>query len=334
MGKFKWMAGLLLMMALLHWPEAAIRGIQQAVYHWYYTVAPSLFPFMVLMPLLTCQEAARAYEHLLGGCMRRLFRLPGAAAPAFVIGMVAGSPAGVTAARRVAAQAGMNEGQLQRLAISVCGLSPAFLLTGVGMSMLGSSADGMLLLRTQIVTQLLMALILRNAWKNRTQPVQNSAKYVEEQPVRAAISSVLTVCGYMALFGGFGQIVQEMVGATMSNALLCVLDLPSGARIVTDLPLDREVQLVLLSALIGFGGICIGMQNLSILRDCGIRSIEFYGLRILAAIFSVLIMLAQLHLPWQATLSIVPNPMALAALVAIFIAIPIIIMWKKRYLNN
>ena len=195
MKKVKWIAGLALGTALLIWPEASVNGARQAAAQWYASVAPSLFPFLALLPLITCREAAQTYERLLGRWMQAALRLPGAAAPAFAVGMVAGSPAGAMAARRIAAQNGMNQGQLLRLAVAACGLSPAFLITGIGATLLGSASAGFALLRAQIAVQLILALILRGAWKDRTDPVPPLPDVAMEQPVRAAVTAVLSVCG-------------------------------------------------------------------------------------------------------------------------------------------
>lgn len=329
MRNFRWMAGLMLVLALLHWPEAAIRGAQQAMAHWYASVAPSLFPFMALMPMLTCREAAQAYERLLGRCMQWLFRLPGPAAAAFAIGMVAGSPAGAVAARRIAARSGMNQGQLQRLVIAICGLSPAFIISGIGVSLLNSAAQGHMLLRTQLITQLFMAFILRGAWKNRTQPVPEAKDGGDEQPVRAAVLAILTVCGYMALFGAFAQIACEIVGAGIGNALLCILDMPSGARVVTQSGLGASARLVLLAAMSGFSGICICAQNLSVLEGCGIHKGEFYALRALAALMSGGVMAVQMYVPWEINVNIVPRPLYIAALIAVLLIVPAINRIRK-----
>ena len=91
--------------ALLVFPETVLTAAQQAMYSWYSSVAPALFPFMALLPLLTCRESARIYERLLGRLTRAVFRLPGAAAPAVVVGMTAGSPAGAIAALRTCIKA-------------------------------------------------------------------------------------------------------------------------------------------------------------------------------------------------------------------------------------
>jgi hypothetical protein len=79
------------------------------------------------------------------------------------------------------------------------------------------------------MTQLILALLLRRAWEDRTEPVPAADRSDAEQPVRAAVSVALTVCGYMALFGSVGSVVREIAGRGASDALLCLLDVPSGA---------------------------------------------------------------------------------------------------------
>jgi len=154
MKKYLWLAGPALAAALLLWPGTALNAARAAMHAWATSVAPSLFPFMLLMPLLTCREASRAYERLLGPVMKRLFNLPGSAAPAVVIPMFAGSPAGARAIVRAAGNAGLSAAHAERMILCLCGVGPAFLTSGIGASMLQSAADGNLLMRAQLLTQL------------------------------------------------------------------------------------------------------------------------------------------------------------------------------------
>ena len=325
----KRLAGLALAGLLLARPQAAAQGAQAAMAQWYASVAPALFPFMALMPMLTGDDAAGIYERLLGGVTRALFGLPGAAAPALVIGAIAGSPAGVAAARRVAARSGMNRGQLLRLAASVCGLSPAFLIGGVGVGMLDSPAAGHLLLRSQLGGQVLMAALLRGAWRDAREPAPPFAGPADEQPVRVAVSTVLTVCGYMALFGALARAAATLTGPAVGGALLCALDAPSGARLVSQLPLDTTVRLVALSALCGFGGVCVGVQNRAVLKGCGMRSASFWALRLIAAALNAALTAAQLRLlPPKASVPAL-DPLRTAALAAAILAIPVVVRMRK-----
>ena len=88
MKHLKWLGGLAAMALLLSSPQDAARGAARAMAQWHASVAPALFPFLALMPLLTCDEAATVYELLLRRAMRALFDLPGSTAPALAVGMI------------------------------------------------------------------------------------------------------------------------------------------------------------------------------------------------------------------------------------------------------
>jgi len=330
---FKPLSGLVLMALLLARPQAAAVGALRAMAAWASSVAPAVFPFLALMPLLTCEEAARAYEMLLGGVTSRLLKLPGAAAAAMVVGASAGVPAGALAARGVAARSGMNRGQLQRLALSVMGFSPAFLISGVGAGMLGSAALGWRLALSQILSQLTMALLLKSAWRNRTRPVEDAGPLRQDGAIRGAVLAALTICGYMALFGALARAAGSLAGDQIGGALLCLLDVPSGARLLADLPLPLEARLMLISALCGFGGLCLIAQCLGALRGCGPGWAECVALRVLAAMLCAGYTLLGLRLGAPdlsgVAVRLCANPLAAGGLCASLLALPVLFKMGK-----
>ena len=322
---FKFLSGLALAALLLSAPQAAALGAARAMAQWYASVAPALFPFLALMPLLTCDEAATVYELLLGRAMRALFDLPGSAAPALAVGMIAGSPAGAVAARRIAARSGMDRGQLQRLAVAGAGFSPAFLVGGVGAGMLGSAALGWRLLLGQLLTQLTLLVATRRLWRDCVQPVEPLPAEAEASPVRSAVLVALTVCGYMALFGA-------LTGPRPSNALLCLLDVPSGARLLVASGAEARIVLPLLAGMCGFGGICVVAQNLRALKGCGIPAGEYLAARLLAAglCAGFVALMARFDGPARLPFDAVrQNPLAAAALVACALSVPVLVKMRK-----
>ena len=329
---FKFLSGLALAALLLSAPQAAALGAARGMAQWYASVAPALFPFLALMPLLTCDEAATVYELLLGRAMRALFDLPGSAAPALAVGMIAGSPAGAVAARRIAARSGMDRGQLQRLAVAGAGFSPAFLVGGVGAGMLGSAALGWRLLLGQLLTQLTLLVATRRLWRDRVQPVEPLPEVAEASPVRSAVLVALTICGYMALFGALTGALRAWIGRGASNALLCLLDVPSGARLLAASGVEARIVLPLLAGMCGFGGICVAAQNLRALKGCGIPAGEYLAARLLAAglCAGFVALMARFDgpvcLPFDAVRQ---NPLAAAALVACALSVPVLVKMRK-----
>ena len=304
---------------LLSRPNAAALGALDAMLCWATAVAPAMFPFMALLPALTGPEAARAYALLLGRPMTRLYRLPGGAAAALAAGMIGGSPAGALAARRAE---GLTRGQRKRLALSACGMSPAFLVGGVGVGMLRSAAAGRLLLRSQAAVQLLLPLLLRSAWKGEGGPVEALSPLREAPPLRAAVGAILTVCGWMTLFGAAGRALQAWVGKGIAVPLLCLADVTAGCRQVAVMKCDFILKLSLTAALCGFGGGCIAAQNLAILRDAGVRIREYLCVRALAAALMALFTALQLAAKCEGFAPTGLSPFQLAAACAVLLALP------------
>lgn len=334
MRRGRWLGGLALMALLLARPGAAMAGAARAMAQWAGSVAPALFPFLALMPLLTSDEAVRAYERLLGRPLRALLNLPGAAASAMVVGVVAGAPAGAMAARGVAARGDMDRGRLKRLALSVTGFSPAFLIGGVGEGLMSDAALGRRLFLAQLITQLTLALLLRRAFRRDTGPVVALPGVGEAQPVRAAVLAVLGVCGYMALFQSAAGALCEFTGPGSAGILLCLMDAPSGARVIAGLPpICNPLKPLLLAAVCCFGGGCVALQNLAALKGCGIGAPLYFAVRVLAAGIGVgwMALLSRLDMGGGAMLlsRLGARPLEAAALAASLTAIPVLFRLRK-----
>ena len=260
-------AALCLAAGLLLFPETVLNAVREAMYAWYSTAAPSLFPFMVLMPMITCREACALYERLLGKAMGFLTGLPGAAAPVLIIAMTAGSPAGALAAVRC----GLGREDAERLLGCVCGLSPAFLISGIGAGMLGNPIYGRKLLQIQLSAQLVMLALTRF----HRAGTQRRASLPPENPdcIRPAVGNILAVGGYMIFFSVIAALIARILNsAAVGTAVLCLLDVPAGARAVSALTINMEEKMTILAAMTGLGGVCIAVQNLSAAKETGARA--------------------------------------------------------------
>ncbi len=329
----KGLIGVLFVIVLMMFPETSINAAREAALAWYMSVAPALFPFMALMPMLTSQASARTYERLLGRWLRPLLNLPGAAAPALVVGMIAGSPAGALAAVRTCAAAGLSRSCLERIVCCACGLSPAFLVSGVGVAMLGSAADGHILLRAQIFSQLTMLLLTRRMQGG--EPLSTAVDRAPEEPIRAAVLGTLGVCGYMALFNITAALLSRILHSENAGRVaLCLLDLPSGARAIANLSINKEAKMLIIAVLAGLGGLCIAAQNLAVCGKYGISKVKYLAARLSHAALMTAATAAQVRLHAPDGGKSLP-PFEFSALIAVFLMVPALINLKKDpFLNK
>ena len=267
---------LALVFLMMVWPGEALSAAQGAMRAWTASVAPALFPFLALLPALTGSEARDAYERALGRAMRPLFRLPGRAAPALLIGMLAGSPAGALAVERVSG--GMRRGEARRLALMCAGVSPVYLI-GMGEALFHSAAFGACLAAAQAAAQLALGLALRGRFASDAQRLPDAPEVERDAPVRAAVAAVLQVCGYMVIFSVGAALVARLAGGIAGDALLYIADMPSGL----DRAARRGAPLPLAAAVAGFGGLCIAAQNMAVLARLGVRWLDYIAARLAVA---------------------------------------------------
>ncbi|MBQ4088558.1 MAG: hypothetical protein IJC56_01575 [Clostridia bacterium] len=257
MAYLKLAAALIFAAGLMIYPAECAAAVREAMANWAESVAPALFPFAAVMPFLTCAEARRAYDRLFGYVVRKLFRLPGTAASAIVVGLACGSPGGAMAVARVARGEGLTKGQATRLAGIACGVSPVFALSVMGVAIYGSAAAGWRLVIAQLVSQLAVGVIFRNLYNN-DEPVARHAGGEEKGAIMGAVLAVLRVCGYMAAFSVAITLAEKLIGPYIWG-IAAFIDLPTGAVKCTN-------DTVAAGAL-GFAGLCIAFQNMAVLED-------------------------------------------------------------------
>lgn len=326
-------------LCLLLMPERAMASASAAIALWATAVAPALFPFLAVLPLLTCWEARRAYNLLFGWMMRPALRLPGEMASAMLIGMAAGSPAGALAAARVAGEAGLELRALKRCVLAFTGLGPVFLLSGVGVAMFGSRQVGVTLVLAQLISQGTTAFVLRFCFRRDTAIVPRQEDSRTAHPIREAAMNVIQVCGFMTLFMVVAGMLAEVFGAKIGNILLYAMDFPSGAATAALLPAPLPARVALVCGMLGFGGMCIACQNMSVVGPLGVRWWEYLSAKTFSA--GVCAAAGWLLCPRQTAVPVASfaangaHGLRISALFAVFAAIPpMVILARSGFLNK
>lgn len=321
------------MAIILLFPQAAVEGARNAMAIWCRSVAPVLFPFFVLMPMMTCDEACAVYERLFSKAMKKLFLLPGAAAPAILISMLAGSPAGAAAIARVASTGKMKISDARRMAMALCGLSPSFLILGIGQEMYGSLALGWKLAGIQAAVQIII-LLLTKRMRCDAEESEYETEEKHTEGMSRAIENILAVCGYMVVFGAASAVVASLTSERFGKLALLVLDLPGGSAALSRM--EFAGKWILQCGAAGFGGVCIAFQNMDVLKKVGVSWKDYLSGRILAAILFANIGLMQVKDCGFAIRAgeIDINIYAISLFFASIVAVPIIYSLEKDIFLN
>lgn len=262
-------AGLLLTaVSLLLLPRTAAAAAQSALNLCAGTLLPSLFPYFVLTELWVRLGIAGRMGRAAGPMMAPLFHLPGAAAPALLLGAVGGYPVGAQAVCSLYTQGLLTRQEAEDTLAFCNNAGPAFVLGVVGGGLFQSAAVGAALWAVHLGAALVTGVLLRPAQRPAAQAREAEIatapfRVAFPQAVRQAGVSFFSVCLYVIFFSVVTALVTQLLPKTVTESslyalLLGAVELTGGTALLR--PFSAALRFAAAAALLGFGGLCVQMQ--------------------------------------------------------------------------
>ena len=234
------------------------------------SVIPALFPFMAASTMLVSMGFGAWAAPRLAGLMS-LYRLPGSAAAALLLGLVGGYPIGARTAAELHQNGLLTAGEAERL-LGFCNNSnPVFLISVLGGGVFGSPRVGVYLWLIHVLSALLAGFCFRGGGKSprrqglpRVSPCPPlPAVFVEG--VKSACGSMVSVCGFVLFFYVLASPLAGL-GGPLAAGLVGFLELFS----LTPLLAADRLSFILASACAGWGGVSVLCQTAAVLEGSGL----------------------------------------------------------------
>lgn len=263
----------LILCALLLWFLADARRVRaaasEALYLCAHAVIPALFPFLAVSGLLLSLGFGAWVSPRLAGLMA-LYRLPGCAGSALLLGLVGGYPIGAGTAAELYRSHQLTEDEASRLLAFCNNSNPVFLISVLGDGVFGSARVGLWLWLIHVLSALLTGLCFRGPRvpRKREAPPRLSAAPVPSfaacfvKSVQSAASGMLSVCAFVTLFYVLGKPL-SILDAPWSALLTGLLELFS----LTPLLPASRMGFLLAAGLSGWGGLSVLCQTAAVLDD-------------------------------------------------------------------
>lgn len=237
------------------------------------SVVPALFPFLVLSNLLIALGFGELASPYLAGFMTPLFRLPGAASSALLLGLAGGYPIGAKTAAELYRDGLLTKDEATRLLAFSNNANPVFLISILGVGVFGSVRAGIWLWLIHVASALLTGLLFRGRGKGcreragaEHQPIRTvsfTRAFVEA--VQEALSAMLSVCAFVIFFYVAAHPLAAL-GPHTGPALVGALELFSLTPLLTP---DR-FGWIAASACAGWGGLSVLCQTMAVLEGSGL----------------------------------------------------------------
>lgn len=275
--------------------SAAKKGLRL----WANSVVPSLLPFFIATELLGYTNIIPMFGKLLNKFMRPLFNVPGEGAFPFIMGIISGYPVGAKIVADFKKQGLCSDIEAERLIAFTNNSGPLFIVGTVGIGLFKDTKTGILLLITHILACITVGILFR-WWKNSKN--KRSTSFIETSnklPSRISLSnlgevlasSIMNSISTIFLIGGFVVLFSVVISilnnigilnlfvnliSPLSNVfgisdkylkgiITGLIELTNG---VCDIALiankNISSNIIICAFLLGFGGISVALQVLSI----------------------------------------------------------------------
>ena len=237
------------------------------------TVIPALFPFMAVAGMLVRLGFGQWLAPYMAGLTAPLFRLPGCAGSALLLGLVGGYPIGARTAAELYTSGALTRQEAERLLAFCNNSNPVFLISVLGVGVFGSVRAGVWLWLIHLLSALLTGLLFRNhggparrqaGGTAAFQAVSLSAAFVAA--VRESLSGMLSVCAFVTFFYVLARPLASL-GGWLGPVLVGLTELFS----LTPLLRPDRFGFILASAMAGWGGLSVLCQTAAVLEGSGLR---------------------------------------------------------------
>ena len=260
--KIRLLIGSLGMMVLILDSRLALTAAAQGIDICIRAVIPSLFPFFFFSGLLT--DALRGLRLPFSNQIGRLLRIDPNAVPIWMIGVLGGYPVGAQAVGQAVSNGSIHPDDGRRMLAFCNNCGPAFLF-----GIVGSAFEHIWMAFALWAIQIISSVICALAIPGQVSSAGRMSR--EKTPVRnilsKSISVMAQVCGWIVLFRILLSFLEHWFGFLISKetivALLGLLELSNGCLSLDSIT-DMPTRFVLCSGMLGFGGLCVTMQTLSV----------------------------------------------------------------------
>ncbi len=286
-----WITTGLVLATLLIFPEQCRAGAANGVFLCIQVLIPSLFPFMVLSSFIVCSGMASKVPRCIETLTKGLFGLPKDCFAVILLSVLGGYPVGAKGINTLYCENKINNKQAEQMSMFCVASGPGFIVTFVGCSMLGNRNIGYILLTSQIISFLILGIIARFAAKGSsdyTGEFKKNSKTSIGSALITSVSEAIKSCGYMcALVVLFGALCEILLYITEDipnlSWTVALIEITNGIKI-----LAQGYSVLLISAMCGFGGLCVHFQIYALLGEIKISKIKFTIFRVLGALLNTI----------------------------------------------
>lgn len=266
------------MLLIVSNPEPCKRGVVNGLLLCGRVIIPSLFPFTVCV-LFLVKNNFLSYLKPLSKVTSYLFNLNSEQFSLVLLSFIGGYPIGAKLLNEAVTFKKISPEKASVMLNFCINAGPAFIITAVGNSVFNMRKIGILLYISHLSASFIICLLSREKLKdkNETKISKNPNSNIADDfviSVSNASSAMINICCFVILFSCINAFILPLCKGSEVLTFLC-------GMLETTNALTLTKNIYLISFFLGFSGICVWLQVLSLCKNIKIKIIPFILCRIL-----------------------------------------------------
>ena len=278
-GFLPFLLSLIAFFLLLCFPKTIGVGVRAGLELCYRAIIPSIFPYMVLSELLRGIDLS-PIDRTLGRIIAAPLRVSAIGGRIILLGLLCGFPIGAKMTSELYADGQLKKEEAERLLLLSSSPSPAFVISGIGLSMLGDAGHGWKLYFILLISVFVISILIRPTVRRTSYTFcspQKSTCTSLSGAIKAAGYGTISVTAFITFFTVLSSLVSSLIPIPEVAALIAsVLEIGSGAFAASGLVASSpRLAASLLGFAVSFSGISVYLQSLSYINETDL-SPRFY----------------------------------------------------------
>ncbi|MGE5632920.1 MAG: sporulation integral membrane protein YlbJ [Caulobacteraceae bacterium] len=321
---------------IVAYPGEAFSASADGLMLWFNVVFPSLLPFFICVEILIGLGIIRLIGSAFKPVMKPVFNVPGEGSFGFFMSIASGYPVGAKITARLRQDETCTVHEAQRL-LSLCSTSgPLFIVGAVATGILKSPSAGFLLAVSHYFSAITVGFLMRFYYKESRErakkscfnPIHDMLDYREKDgrsigvllgdAVNNGISLILMIGGFIIFFSVITRILRisglldflsrilcsifpfaGITRETMSAILIGVLEVTNGTKECAALQIPFLSKMVIVSFMMGFGGLSVNAQVLSIIAKTDLKFGIYMAVKLLQGVMASIYSYTAFKLLWN-----------------------------------
>ena len=243
-------------------------------------IVPTLLPILILTNTII-KSSSRVFLEAVFSPLARLLRLPKCACCALILGLIGGYPTGAILTNELFNLHLIDNQTAKRLLrCSFCG-GVAFIITAVGTIHLNSTKTGIIIYTVNVLSSIIICvadgIIHRSTNKSTQEYSIGSQSFCNAliNSIECSTKSVAVMCGCIVFFSAICGLV------SIPPFAMPLIEITNGI-----FKFNGSISLPYLCFFLSFGGLCIHLQILNVIKSTGIGYIDFFVHRVVGGLIS------------------------------------------------